>query len=50
MRRCGYWVSLRGLPPSQNETGQTVQIPRRQMFTVPSLQGILQRISQGELP
>ena len=50
LRRCGYWVSLRGLPPSENETGQTVYIPRRQKFTVNSLQEIMQRIGQGGLP
>lgn len=50
IRRCGYWVSLRGWPASANATGQTVQIPRAQTFTVQSLQGIMQRIGQGELP
>jgi hypothetical protein len=50
LRRCGYWVSLRGLPPSENETGQGVRIPRAQKFTVESLQAIMQRIGQGDLP
>jgi hypothetical protein len=50
MRRWGYWVSLRGAPPSENATGQTVQIPRGQMFTVQSLQEIMQRIGEGKLP
>jgi hypothetical protein len=50
LRRCGYWVSLRGLPPSENDTSQTVEIPRAQQFTVESLQAIMQRIGQGGLP
>lgn len=50
MRRCGYWVSLRGLPPSDNTTGQTVTLQRAQMFTVESLKGIMQRIGNGGLP
>ncbi|MEW6349128.1 MAG: DUF4365 domain-containing protein [Thermodesulfobacteriota bacterium] len=50
LRRCGYWVSLRGLPPSENDTRQTVEMRRNQQFTVESLQAIMQRIGQGELP
>jgi Domain of unknown function (DUF4365) len=50
MRRCGYWVSLRGMPPSENTSGQTVRIPRTQTFTVESLRGIMLRIGQGALP
>ncbi|HEX5446146.1 MAG TPA: DUF4365 domain-containing protein [Pirellulales bacterium] len=50
MRRCGYWLSLRGFPPTENDTGQTVRIPRSQRFTVESLQGMMERISQGLLP
>jgi hypothetical protein len=50
LRRCAYWVSLRGLPESANETTITVRIPRRQRFTVESLQGIMHRLSQGQLP
>jgi hypothetical protein len=50
LRRCGYWVSLRGLPASENQTRKSVQIPRTQRFTVKSLQEIMQRISEGDLP
>lgn len=50
MRRCGYWLSLRGFPPTDNDTGKTVRIPRSQRFTVQSLQRIMQRIGQGLLP
>ena len=50
LRHCGYWVSLRGQPPSDNAAGQTVHIPRLQTFSVQSLQGIMQRIGAGALP
>ena|SRR5581483_1632633 len=50
LRRCGYWLNLRGFPPTDNETGQTVKIPRSQRFTVESLKGIMERIGQGALP
>ena len=50
VRRCGYWVSLRGLPPSDNQSSQTVRIPRAQQFTVDELRGMMDRIGQGALP
>ena len=50
MRRCGYWISLRGLQPSGNQTGQTVHLSRTQSFSVLSLTEMMQRIGQGELP
>jgi hypothetical protein len=50
LRRCAYWVSLRGLPPSTNKTGQTVTLQRQQTFNVQSLRGIMGRIAGGGLP
>lgn len=50
LRRCGYWASLRGLPPSDNSATQTVQIRRDHAFSVPSLQAIMDRIGNGALP
>jgi hypothetical protein len=52
MRRCGYWLSLRGMPMSNNkpESGHTVRIPRSQRFTVESLQSIMYRLGQGGVP
>lgn len=50
VRRCGYWVSLRGLPPSENQSSQTVPIPRAQQFTVDGLRGMMERIGQGDSP
>lgn len=50
MRRCGYWVSLRGLPESSNSTGQTVDMMASQVFDVAALTAILDRIANGGLP
>lgn len=50
MRHCGYWVSLRGLPQSENACSETVTIPRNQQFTVRSLRDIMDRIGQGDMP
>jgi hypothetical protein len=50
MRRCGYWVSLRGMGETTNTTSVTVHLPRSQVFTVVELQEIMQRIQTGGLP
>jgi hypothetical protein len=50
VRRCGYWLSLRGLPASNNDTGQTVTMQKTQQFSVEALQQIMNRIGQGGLP
>lgn len=50
LRKCGYWVSLRGLPESSNTTGVTVHVPTEQKLTVTSLQEMITRIGMGGLP
>lgn len=50
LRHCGYWYSLRGLPPTQNVSSVTVNIPRAQVFDVAGLTAIMRRISIGGLP
>jgi Domain of unknown function (DUF4365) len=50
LRRCAYWLNLAGLADSDNDTGKTVRIPRSQRFCVQSLQGIMKRLGEGELP
>ena len=49
MRRCGYWLSIRGMPDTENSISVTVEIARAQMFSVDSLRRMMDRISQGEL-
>jgi Domain of unknown function (DUF4365) len=46
-RRCGYWVSLRGQPESDNETTVTVSVPRANLLTVQSLQDMMHRLNDG---
>jgi hypothetical protein len=48
IRRCGYWVSLLGQPPTDNETRITVDIPRTNMFTPETLTAMMQQIHNGE--
>ncbi|MCC3499232.1 MAG: DUF4365 domain-containing protein [Microcoleus sp. PH2017_15_JOR_U_A] len=50
MKECGYWISLRGMPETQNTTAVTVTIPRTNQFTVIALQSIMEGISQGVQP
>ncbi|GJD19149.1 hypothetical protein RIVM261_041050 [Rivularia sp. IAM M-261] len=50
LRQCGYWVSLRGMPPTTNTKNITVTIPITNQFTVPVLQSIMLDISQGGKP
>ena len=50
LHHCGYWFSLRDLPPSDNETGETIHIPRAQQFTVDALTGMMERLGVGGSP
>ncbi|MEG4224609.1 DUF4365 domain-containing protein [Microcoleus sp. N9_B2] len=50
LRHCAYWLSLRGMPETQNTSRVTVELPRNNQFTAEALQSIMQRISQGDIP
>ncbi|WP_313605217.1 DUF4365 domain-containing protein [Rhizobium sp.] len=50
LRKCAYWVSLRGAGESANETSQTVYIPRSQRFDVPGLNKLIGDLSRDEIP
>ncbi len=47
-RRCAYWVSLFGAPPSANTSGQTVYLPRANLFTVEALRGLVEKLAREE--
>jgi Domain of unknown function (DUF4365) len=47
-RRCAYWASLRGAPPSANDVTQTVYIPRKQVLSADALMEIMVRCSRDE--
>jgi Domain of unknown function (DUF4365) len=50
IRDCGYWLSLRGMPKTQNTSAVTINIPRTNQFTVVALQSMMEGISQGVQP
>ncbi|RVK93386.1 DUF4365 domain-containing protein [Sinorhizobium meliloti] len=50
LRKCAYWVSLRGAKASSNETSQTVYIPKKQRFDVKGLRDLMASISRNEPP
>ena len=45
LKKCGYWVSLRGQPSTINSETVTVRVPADQVFTPEAVRAILQRIS-----
>lgn len=50
MKHCGYWISLRDRPDTENKQTVTVVLPRSNQFTVESVNEMIQRISQGGNP
>lgn len=51
LQRCGYYLSLRNFPPRPASQGSvTVQIPRRQQFTVAELRCVMEMIGKGQKP
>jgi len=50
IRRCAYWLSLKGQGPTSNTGTIRVSIPRANRFSVEALQGIMERVRKGEDP
>jgi len=50
LRRCGYWMSLRGLQATGNQTTARVWLPTSQVFSVQALQQMMNRIGGGGHP
>ena len=48
LRKCLYWLSLRGRPGVRNRSSIRVTIPKRQVFTPASLRWIMGRIGAKE--
>ncbi|OIP71006.1 MAG: hypothetical protein AUK43_07485 [Oscillatoriales cyanobacterium CG2_30_40_61] len=48
MKRCGYWVSLKGKPSTQNSHKITVELPRSNLFTPQNLSLIMEKIAKGK--
>lgn len=49
LKKCAYWVSLKGAPPSSNTTVQTIYIPTTQIFNVANLKSIFEKMSRREV-
>jgi hypothetical protein len=47
LRRYSYWLSLSGLPESNNEHFVTVSVPRSNLLTVEALKGMMERINES---
>jgi hypothetical protein len=47
LRRCGYWVSLRGRADTGNLASVSVDLPRSQIFDAMQLQGMMARAALG---
>ena len=50
LKKCAYWVSLAGLPATDNDTAVTVSVPRTNLLTPEALCGMMQRINEGRMP
>ena len=48
IKKCAWWVSLRGAPETDNDSGVTVYLPCAQVFNVQSLRDIMTRLSKQE--
>jgi hypothetical protein len=47
MRKCAYWISLKGHPPTTNQKSITIRIPRKNLFGVDKLRGIMDTLNRG---
>ncbi|OKH44140.1 hypothetical protein NIES2101_28920 [Calothrix sp. HK-06] len=48
LKRCAYWLSLRGRPPLDEQSTITIEIPRQNIFSPNALKTIMERIAAGE--
>ena len=50
LRRCGYWVSLRGRSETPNAASVTIDIPRHQVFTPQAVTNLMATVGNGGAP
>jgi hypothetical protein len=48
IKKCAWWVSLKGAKESDNTSGQTVYLPVNQIFNVDGLRNIMTKLSIQE--
>jgi hypothetical protein len=49
LRRAAYWISLYGAPSSKNQRTIRISIPRSNLFTPIALQGIMEKVRNGDI-
>lgn len=47
MKRCAYWYSLKGKPPTKNNRRVRIRIPRQNVFDARALHDLMQRRKNG---
>lgn len=50
LRRCAYWVSLRGASATRNTTSQTIYLPMDQPFNPQAVTTLMSRTAHGVFP
>lgn len=50
LRRCGFWLSLRGAPSVDSETTTRIAIPRANVFSPEVVRSMMQLVNRGEWP
>jgi hypothetical protein len=50
LRRCAYWLSLRGAAPTVNASTIRVQIPRAHVFDAIALTSLMRQVAEGVAP
>ncbi len=48
LKYCGYWISLRGRPSTDNKTKVRVDIPQENPFTVNKLSQLMEIVASGD--
>jgi hypothetical protein len=50
IRKCAFWVSLRGAPDPSHTTGETIKIPKVQSFSPDNLKQLMAQLSRRQIP
>lgn len=48
IKKCAYWVNLKGFPPTKNKDSINVTIPHGNVFSCDELKEIMTKIARGE--
>lgn len=48
LRRCAYWLSLKGRSTTKNEATERVHLPRAQVFDPPCIRRLLEKVARQE--